>query len=181
MNWTINGRTLLAMAPAIGILIARNLKPNSRVPAIALPLVAGACVSLAVAWGDYRLAAANEEAAARIAERATRANARLIVSGHWGFQYYIEQAGYESYGPNLKYSPGNIIVVPDNSPGTFYPTKPIPRSIVQIKVPASSWITTMRRDVGAGFYSHFWGPLPYYFGRVLPERYVLYELGSRKR
>jgi hypothetical protein len=33
--------------------------------------------------------------------------------------------------------------------------------------------TTMSWRLGAGFYSSFWGPLPYAFGPIPPERYFI--------
>src|SRR5207249_2932867 len=55
-NWTINGRSLLAAAPAVGILTVRRLE-RGRGPVPRLPLAAAFLVTLAVTWSDFRLAA----------------------------------------------------------------------------------------------------------------------------
>jgi hypothetical protein len=39
------------------------------------------------------------------------------------------------------------------------------------EVPVCSWLTTMRAECGAGFYSDLWGPLPFVFGPTPPEQY----------
>jgi hypothetical protein len=38
-------------------------------------------------------------------------------------------------------------------------------------LPVCSWLTTMRAECGAGFYSDLWGPLPFVFGPTPPEQY----------
>jgi hypothetical protein len=40
-------------------------------------------------------------------------------------------------------------------------------------------ITTIQRELGAGFYSSDLGPLPFAIGPVLPESYDLIRLGSK--
>ena len=37
-------------------------------------------------------------------------------------------------------------------------------------------VAPMRRELGAGFYSSSWGPLPFALGYVPPERYLLLRL-----
>jgi hypothetical protein len=55
--------------------------------------------------------------------------------------------------------------------------KPIPENtferIAVIEIPVSSWITTMGRAVGAGFYTDIVGPLPFAFGAVPSEKYYV--------
>ena len=41
-------------------------------------------------------------------------------------------------------------------------------------------ITTAQRELGAGFYSADWGPLPFAIGPVPPERYALIQLGPSR-
>ena len=61
LNWTINGRSVLPMVPAVGILIMRRIEvwktigERSRAR-LAWPLVPAAAIALAVAWADYRFA-----------------------------------------------------------------------------------------------------------------------------
>ena len=43
------------------------------------------------------------------------------------------------------------------------------------EVPTTSWISTMNLSVGAGFYSSVWGPLPFAFGPVQPETFLLFR------
>jgi hypothetical protein len=40
----------------------------------------------------------------------------------------------------------------------------------------SSWFTTLNEKVGAGFYSSYWGPLPFAIGRVPPQQVSVYAL-----
>jgi hypothetical protein len=38
------------------------------------------------------------------------------------------------------------------------------------------WLATMNLQVGAGFYADVFGPLPFAFGRVPPERFTVYKV-----
>jgi hypothetical protein len=40
------------------------------------------------------------------------------------------------------------------------------------------WLSTMQKQMGAGFYSDVWGPLPFAFGFVPPEQYDFVLVGS---
>jgi len=42
--------------------------------------------------------------------------------------------------------------------------------------PVLPFLATLSPRLGAGFYVDEWGPLPFAFGRVPPERYVLLEI-----
>ena len=121
-NWTVNGRSILPMAPAVGILIARRLEKNF--PAghkvwsqgVVIGLAAGAALSLLVARSDFLLARAVRESARETCS-AWRAGGRTLwFQGHWGFQYYMEKSGamaIDLANPSLKI--GDTFVVPANN------------------------------------------------------------------
>jgi hypothetical protein len=72
--------------------------------------------------------------------------------------------------------PGDPIVIPKNN--AEYPVK-LPRNIRDLTVrdvSACPWLSTLHKSVGAGFYSDYWGPLPFAFGQVPPERFEVKEL-----
>ena len=48
-----------------------------------------------------------------------------------------------------------------------------------IQIPMHLGITTIQRELGAGFYSSDLGPLPFAIGPVPPERYELIRLRSK--
>jgi hypothetical protein len=69
-------------------------------------------------WVTVRDAFAEKEAAERAAEWVRRQQpgpgAKLWFVGHWGFQYYAEQAGMKPVAPNAsQLRPGDWLMVPD--------------------------------------------------------------------
>ena len=43
------------------------------------------------------------------------------------------------------------------------------------------WVTTINKDVGAGFYASVLAPLPFAFGNVPPERVIVYRMGPGQK
>jgi hypothetical protein len=77
----------------------------------------------------------------------------------------LEQGGTGSH-------PGDLIVKSVNNTNPF---KPAEQTTVEsaFAVPMHTWVTTISTDLGAGFYSSGWGPLPFAIGRVPNERYYV--------
>lgn len=181
-NWTVNGRSILPMMPAVGILIARRLDRNLPATKTMWPrgaiisLAASAVLSLLVLHADYLFARATRENA-KIACSKLRAEGHLLwFEGHWGFQYYMEAGGARAIDlahPTLK--PGDTFVVPFNNAGLHSPRLDTgtPREV--ITVPKSPFLATMDKSVGAGFYASIVGPLPFAFGRVPPEETLVFD------
>jgi hypothetical protein len=92
-NWSVNGRTLLPLAPAAGILLTRRFDSHplllSRMASVVVPrtLVAATILAAAVNAADFSLAAASRRAAEGVAAVARISGARLWFQGHWGFQH----------------------------------------------------------------------------------------------
>src|SRR5208282_1012036 len=95
--------------------------------------------------------------------------------GHWGFQYYLDLAGAQALDlKNQSLKAGDILAMPVHN---VYISQPNPgaadvREIIAVQGPR--WLTTWSEDVGAGFYSSVPGPLPFAFGRVPPEKVIVY-------
>jgi len=170
-NWTVNGRSLLPMVPAVGILLARRARFHPPTLAAASALFAPAlAVTLAVSWGDAQLAASARRAADRIASEYIRPRGKLWFEGHWGFQYYMDRKGaapidYRSSSIGV----GDVVVVPSNNTNL----QPIPEDRVRwlptLEFPIAAPAATM--SGGAGFYASVWGGLPFVLGPVPPEEY----------
>jgi 4-amino-4-deoxy-L-arabinose transferase-like glycosyltransferase len=179
INWTINARSILPMVPAAGILLMRRIDRRSvgiareiRTWRVAWPLAPAVAVSLLVCWADYTLANTARTAAAYIHEDFRYGNQTVWFQGHWGFQYYMEQAGFKAADlKNPKYLSGDIIILPVNNTNI----KALPKEMVfpskSFKFDVCHNITTMDMQLGAGFYSNIWGMLPFVFGPVGPEAY----------
>jgi 4-amino-4-deoxy-L-arabinose transferase-like glycosyltransferase len=277
VNWTINGRSILPMAPAAGILIARRIDiitnvlgsalpnvvgwspdqptaPDRRSPdtletsgrprcpgqeartqhdktrnqqgetplqydawtpwRFLLPLLPSFVVALWAAWADYQFARASWTAAQVLQAHAARhPGERLWFSAHWGFQYYMQENGFQAVdGTWLNFRPGDVFVMGMNN---YRPPflevlrncKEVARLDVptreavgnwsyglrserdqrtgrelrfhSLDIPIGTWLSVMQAKAGAGFYNNLSGPLPFAFGRVTPERYLLLQFQKR--
>lgn len=181
INWTINGRSLLPLVPAMGILIMRRLDDrNGRAEEGMfwkrfLPLLPSAVVALLVTHGDYRLANSVRDDVTTIWSHPRSEHSTIWFQGHWGFQYYMETHGGKSL--DVEHSTlvqGDILIVPLNNTSLFHmPNQFVPlRDSVESKT--LSPLTCMNRSAGAGFYSDVWGPLPFAFGEISPEKYYVH-------
>ena len=179
INWTTNGRSILPMTAAAGIVITRRLEQQCRtykrsaLPPTIIPLAASLALSFTVAWADTGYAKTGKEAAARIHEDFN--DRQVWFSGHWGFQYYMEQIGakpvdLKQFRPTI----GDVIVVAWNTNFLQVPTNwPLKR---KLEIVSSPWMSTMDHDAGAGFYADVFGPLPFAIGRIMPERFDIFEV-----
>jgi len=180
INWTTNGRSILPMTLPAGILIARRLewraKPTreARLAPAIWPLAGAAILSLAVAGADSALANAARTGAARVQTSSGRG--QVWFQGHWGFQYYMEQSGAKPMdGTRFTAKVGDVVVVPTTNTNTFGLPAQWPRREV-FEVSSTRWISTMNHELGAGFYTDVYGPLPFAIGTVRPERFEVFEI-----
>ena len=183
MNWTVNGRSILPMMPAVGLLVARRLEIGDirrRRYLTALPLVLSAAVSLFVTWADAGLAQTARTAATTIARKYGNKQGNLWFEGHWGFQYYMEREGGKALDVRRsRLEPGDLIVIATNN-CNIYPIPPaISKPLDTIAIRSPIGVSTMNRSVGAGFYSDAWGPLPFGFGAVADEKYEVLSIVGR--
>lgn len=176
VNWTINARSVLPLVPAVAILIARRLESTSfsRVR-LAIPLGLCCFLSLWITAGDAAFANSARVAADMIHDQTVGHSGTLWFAGHWGFQYYMQQLGAQPYDQKTNLSkPGEILIMPGNNSNLFE----VPSDLIthEIELPMPRGVTTSNGAAGAGFYSSVWGPLPFSFGPVPPERYSFVRL-----
>jgi hypothetical protein len=181
LNWTVNARALLPLAPAVGVLIARRLERRPQKGAFPVrwtrwALVPAAALALLVAAADEAEALVSRDAARRLAEQLSGLPGTVWFQGHWGFQYYAQRAGFlplDYRHPAIE--TGDAIIKPEGitNPIALPPgTVELTRSIELEPFPC---LSTMSLAIGAGFYADVWGPLPYAFGRVPREQYRVYR------
>jgi 4-amino-4-deoxy-L-arabinose transferase-like glycosyltransferase len=172
-NWTVNGRSILPMVPAVGILLARaaeDARPGKL--RLLVPIALSLAVSLLVTWADYRLAGSARDAAKTIANKYASGPGQLWFQGHWGFQYYLEAKGAKPIDwKNSRVTPGDAIAFPFNNTGLHL--LPDDRFSVgeDFKYTPSPIVSTMTLGPGAGFYASEWGPLPFMLFPANDERY----------
>lgn len=184
LNWTINIRTILPMAPVIGILIVRQFvryqecNPKLKSIHFIVPLVLGVVISLLVVGADYSLANTARNAAYQINEKYGANRDHLQFTGHWGFQYYMQAFDFKPVDiiDGVLY-PDDIIVIPENNSGAGPLMESLNRNEIQLLEPIIqkpfSWLSSSNHDIGAGFYWDVIGPLPYAYGGVPDELYAV--------
>jgi 4-amino-4-deoxy-L-arabinose transferase-like glycosyltransferase len=181
LNWTVNARSVLPLIPAAGILIVRRLETTHDAWTRRLLLqVAGAllvsgALSVWLAGAEAHLANLSREAAHSAQARTKNKGGTLWYEGHWGFQYYMDQLGAQSVdGEDFRMHPGDWVVMPGNNTEIVgFPKGASLRGEGVLEFPNPSLATTLHAQLGAGFYSSYWGPLPFTFGPVPAERYYL--------
>jgi hypothetical protein len=181
-NWTINGRSILPMAPAVGILIVRRLEQNGLASRQTFPsgvmfgLTASAALAFLAVQSDFLLAVATRQSARLVCANSKSTAGNLWFQGHWGFQYYMDQAGaWALDAKHLRLKPGDTIALPMNNDAFPLNLKDM---VLQGTFSGSSprWFSTWNTPIGAGFYASSWGPLPFAAGRTRPEIVSVYVL-----
>jgi tetratricopeptide (TPR) repeat protein len=182
INWTANGRSILPMAPAVGILLMRRIDQRTDLRRkdrtwLALPLVPAAVLGLMVARADYVLAGAPRSAIGEIRQKYDREPGTLWFQGHWGFQWYMGSVGARICDVKrtiIRF--GEIVVSPKNNTNTTLMPPEVSDLLEIIKRPSGGWLTTLSQVLKAGFYASEYGPVPYIFGNVPPEQYRIYRV-----
>jgi 4-amino-4-deoxy-L-arabinose transferase-like glycosyltransferase len=187
VNWTVNARSILPMAPAVAILLARRLsrvasaERGVRRWAVPISLLTGAALALWVARADFLLANAARESARQSYSKFGQREGTLWFEGHWGFQYYLERFGSDAKAVDIGHLQprwGDFLVIPVNNTNLASPGSPLFYSWKELSIDGPRWATTLSRDVGAGFYASVWGPLPFAFDSVPPETVLVFRLGQ---
>lgn len=177
VNWDVNARSMLPMIPAVAILIARRIKRTVSSgrwqPAYVVPVVVCGAISLWIAAGDMALANSARAAANYIHEKTQGESNTVWFEGRWGFEYYMQQFGAHPVEPDADECRfGDLVVIPKYNTALFkFPLKTTQAEIVDFDI--HTWVTPMNPDAGAGFYFSGWGALPFVFGPVPPQRYLM--------
>jgi 4-amino-4-deoxy-L-arabinose transferase-like glycosyltransferase len=178
LNWSANGRSVLPMAPAAGILLLRSVDKGTlwvgNISHLLLPLIPSLIISLCVTWADYKLAETARIAAVAVNRDYGNKPGTLWFQGHWGFQYYMQaSAGKPLDFRALKIAPGDLVVNPSSNTNVS-PLSPDSFILIRtLRVQSAPFITTMNHSVGAGFHSDVFGPLPFAAGPVPAEAYQI--------
>ena len=123
--------------------------------------------------GSLNLADLAREAAYQVESQTRNEGGTLWYEGHWGFQYYMDRLGALPMSTqDFPIRPGDHVVVAENNGLTLdFPQDLSFQKESVLKFSNRSMASTISWQRGAGFYSSYFGPLPFTFGRVPPERY----------
>ena len=184
-NWTINGRSLLPMAPAVGILLARHLEQKvlagrkAWTRGMVICFIAGAAFALLATRADFLLATAVRRSAQQVCAKYGHESRMLWFQGHWGFQYYMNALGASALDlEHSEINAGDYMASPMNNVFVLPPDpQKVKATILDVfTIPGPHLLATLNETIGAGFYGSILGPLPFAFGRVPPERVFVVAL-----
>jgi hypothetical protein len=162
LNWTLNARTVLLLAPPAVLAFAWRSEGQRALRRAAF--ATAALLGVGVAAADAELAEFGRAETDRVGREL--AGERVQFAGHWGFQYYMEAAGYQHVDlaqPRL--GPGDVLVAPvmhqvaNGVADGFASLEPMARE--QLARPRRLPIAVMDRESGAGLHGSFLGPLPF--------------------
>ncbi|MBX3423255.1 MAG: glycosyltransferase family 39 protein [Pirellulaceae bacterium] len=180
LNWTVNGRSLLPMAPPISLLIVRALPalPGAiariHSPTRFVPLVFAAVLAMCVAWADTWWANSARSAAQAMEtdQRFGQRKQHLYYTGHWGFQYYMDALGFKSLNRlDSTLQLDDALVLPENNTNVPRQLLVDAAQVEELFVSVHPLVSSMRPGFGAGFYTSQAGPLPFSIGWFPAERY----------
>lgn len=184
LNWSVNGRSILPMAPPVALLTARRLAARS--PSLDRRswwlLAASLGVALAVTWGDARQADCARLSARYLAAKYGHDSGTLWFEGHWGFQYYMEELGASAMDADRSaLVAGDRLAVPQLNTAVLPVRQENVKLLEVVECPLGP-VVTMHGLLGASFYSDLWGgPLPFAFGRVPDDSYSVYRLQQPRK
>lgn len=187
VNWSVNGRSVIPLIPATGIILARRMDnlPLDLTWAyqrkVALALALSGVISLWVTKADSDWANSARQASEIIQKQIAKGTNAVWFTGHWGFQYYVQLWGARPMDfLRSDTSAGDVLIVPESNAVSY--VLPSPQYVATsglLRINLQQPLSTMRWREGAGFYSSFFGFLPFVFGRPATEEYYVLRLARR--
>ena len=183
VNWAINVRTLLPALPPIAILAIRRLQAlgpkHDRFCDLRKPVgvLLAVVLTVLVTYADFASAFTQKRAATAIINRYASSDKTIWFQGHWGFQYYMESMGakpFDFHQPKVR--TGEKVVVPLNNTNVRYLPEPPFKIAARFKISSGQWVSVMDYSKRVGYHAGDIGGLPYCFGRIPLDEYVIYEL-----
>lgn len=164
---------LVPSAPAAAILLARELAKHARLarPLLVASLGLGVSLGVAILRADAAFAGVDRTAAAAVIAPQVAAGRNVWFIGHWGFQWYAEQAGARFFAVTPPFpKPGDVVVASRGCDPQLdmYELQNVATRIGRIenREPGGR---IMDRASGAGFYSNGSGFLPWSWGDGILE------------
>jgi 4-amino-4-deoxy-L-arabinose transferase-like glycosyltransferase len=186
VNWSVNGRSVLPLIPAAGILLARGLDNLhfettwGQQRKVALALALSGVIAVWVTKADSEWANSARQASQIVQQQIGKEPHAVWFTGHWGFQYYLQLWGARPMDfLRSDTSAGDVLIVPESNAVSYVlPSAQFVATSGLLRINLQQPLSTMRWREGAGFYSSFYGFLPFAFGRPATEQYYVLRLAS---
>lgn len=182
VNWIVNGRSILPIAVAGGLLVGRELE-QWREAGLDQPwrwqLSLGLCALLAllVTVSDYMVARSEKVVAEAVVHAVGPNKDRLWFEGYWGYKYYMRELGVREIDAcSTLLHHGDLFTMPANQGLEFRIPSPFLRQVYIAEAPLFPLVSTMSVRHSAGFYASFFGRLPYSFGWNPSRQAAVFQL-----
>ena len=182
LNWTINGRVILPMLPALAMLALRRMPAN----AASIPwhrraecgVALGALLALLAAVADDSLARAARDGPLALARQVENVHAAKWFDGHWGVQWYLEARPEKDFRildtAESVVQPGDLLLLPREGANLAdVPPQAITPALASVEIATFPLAATMDIDSSAGFYSDRFGGLPFSLGQPSPQQFTI--------
>lgn len=177
-NWTVNARVVMpALFPTV-LLVIRWLEtlPNSALWRrwLAFGSIPTLAVTMLLATVDYQYANASRRFVTQHVRPMAKQGETIYISGHWGFQYYMEEIGATPIDENdFRLKTGDIIVAAENNPHLRRLDIEI-EAVARMSVSNPYGVHVMSLPSHAGFYANSWGMLPFnYCAEDFLDRFLI--------
>jgi hypothetical protein len=172
------------LVPVVGILLARRLEEwgghQTRLKTIVSFSMIGVAGLLAVATmhADYAWSNTARLAARDITSKYDNIG-KVWFQGHWGFQYYMEESGAQPMDfTRNNIQPGEYLVIPVNNSNAQDPDDRF--DLVEVmRYQHGSFLAIMNSAYSAGFYSSYFGAMPYSLKKPTDEVYLIFRRNNR--
>ena len=145
-----------------------------------LALALSGVISFWVTKADSDWANSARQASELIQQQIDKGTHAVWFTGHWGFQYYVQLWGARPVDfLRSDTSAGDVLIVPESNAVSY--VLPPPQFVASsglLRINLQQPLSTMRWREGAGFYSSFYGFLPFAFGKPATEQYYVLRLAS---
>ena len=174
---------LVPVAPAAAIVVADSLARRPRLGAVvlAVTLVAGTVLGVAILRADQRFAGFGRGVAQNIIAPQVARGEQVWFNGHWGFQWYAEQAGARCLAINQPLpSPGALVFSAERSEAVLALSEMKGFVLVRRLQDATPGGRINSSIHGSGFYSNAWGYLPWAWGSDPIEIIDIYRFSPQE-
>ncbi len=172
----------LAAAPAAAILVVREMASRGRLHArlvLGATMAAGLALGVAILRADTAFAGLARRAVAELIVPQVAAGHRVWFVGHWGFQWYAENAGARIVTTTPPYpAPGDLLVGSRVTHSGVMVDPMLRRDFGFTRLATLEDWTPGGRLIteGAGFFSNNSGYLPWTWGTGLLDAFDLYRV-----
>ena len=174
---------LVPVAPAAAILIAISMAQRPRLGAavLAVTLVAGTALGVAILRADQRFAGFGRTVAQTLIAPQVARGEQVWFNGHWGFQWYAEQAGARCLTSHAPFpQPGDTIYSAERSLPDIAVAEVVDFRLINRLQDATPGGRIMSRQHGSGFFSNAWGYLPWAWGSDIIELIDVYRFSPQR-